>query len=383
MDLQDSIRDEFPALEEKAFLDAACVSILPARAGKALDSFTSQLVNPTAGGATIHHIWMDQQRELARPQLASMLRTGVDSIALIESTTHGLNITAQVIPWQRGDEVIMCDLEFLQVAIPFVKLAETSGVVPVFVNHKDGIADVDMFSKAVSPRTRAIVVSSTQWSNGYRIDLAGLAGLARSAGAWLVVDGIQQAGAVPFELDGIDFLVAGGHKWLNAPPASWGYLALDTPNGGWGNYFTTPGITPDRNYTFPRKGKSFEIGGTGNYPGAIALGKSVELVNEFGIGNAAGRIWDLGDRLIEGLKKLDVKLETPFSRENRAGIISFTFGDRDRDRACMEYLLDRNVWVAQRYTANTGGIRVSVHYFNNEDDISRLLAGTAAFIKNG
>lgn len=392
-------RSEFPALKDKIFLDAACVSILPARAGQAISDFTAQLIDPSACGATEHHIWMDEQREQARPSLATMLGTDTNHVALIESTTHGLNIAAQSIPWSRGDEIVMCDLEFLQVAIPFVKLAETAGVKPVFVNHKDGIADVEMFSNASSSRTKAIVVSSTQWSNGYRIDLCGLAELARSVGAWLVVDGIQQAGAVPIDLDGIDFLIAGGHKWLNAPmgtgflylsdrvlnelePASWGYLALDTPDGGWGNYFTTPEITPDRKYTFPRTAKCFEIGGTSNYPGAVALGQSVELLNECGINDAAENIWQLGDHLIEGLKMLGVNLQTPFGRENRAGIISYSTASRKRDIACLDFLLDRNIWVAQRYTSNTGGIRVSIHYFNNQDDIDQLLDETTSFLKN-
>ncbi|MEX2488645.1 MAG: aminotransferase class V-fold PLP-dependent enzyme, partial [Pseudomonadales bacterium] len=389
-------RHEFPALKNSVFLDAACVSIMPQRAQEAVDEFTARLVNPVCYGATEHHIWMDQQREAARPEVAAMLGTDSDHVALIESTTHGLNIAAQAIPWQSGDEIVMCNLEFLQVAIPFVKLAERAGVKPVFVDHENGIADVARFKKAVSKRTRAIVVSSTQWSNGYRVDLAGLAELARSVGAWLVVDGIQQAGAIPLEIDGVDFLIAGGHKWLNAPmgmgfmyvsdrvlaeldPPGWGYLALDTPEGGWGRYFTTPEITPDRQYTFPRVAKRFEIGGTGNYPGAIALAKSVQIVNECGLENTASVIWDLGDRLIEGLKKLDLQLETPFPRENRAGIISFSLGNRDRDQACMEFLLDQNIWVAQRYTANTGGVRISVHYFNNESDIDMLLSETARF----
>ncbi|MFQ5635709.1 MAG: aminotransferase class V-fold PLP-dependent enzyme, partial [Gammaproteobacteria bacterium] len=258
-------------------------------------------------------------------------------------------------------------------------------------------AGVDAFGEVLTPKTRAIVISSTQWTSGYRIDLARLAELARSVNAWLVVDGIQQAGAVPFDLDGVDFLIAGGHKWLNSPmgtgflylsarvleqlePASWGYFALEPPDGGWGNYFATPDITPDRDYEYVRTAKRFEIGGTSNYPGAIALGKSMEIVNRFGIDAAAARIWDLGDRLIEGLQSLDLRLETPFDRSRRAGIISFTTGDRGRDRACLDALLDRRIYVAHRYTANSGGVRTSIHYFNNEDDVDQLLDVTRTFL---
>ncbi len=390
-------RAEFPFLKNKVFLDAACVSVLPSRAGQAVNEFVTELVEPSSRCATEHHIWMDGMREAAMPQLATMLDCGRDQLAYVESTTHGLNIAAQAIPWTKGDEVVMCDLEFLQVAIPFVKLAEQAGVNPVFVKHENGRADVAAFAAAVTPRTRAIVVSSTQWTSGYRIDLSGLAELARSVNAWLVVDGIQQAGAIPFALDGVDFMVAGGHKWLNSPmgtgimylskrvleelePASWGYFALEPPQGGWGNYFATPSITPDRQYDYVRTARRFEIGGTSNYPGAIALGKSQEIVNELGIDNVAAHIWALGDRLIEGLGPLDLRLETPFDSSHRAGIISFTTGALERDRECLDFLLDRGIYVAHRYTANTGGVRVSIHYFNNEDDIDQLLDATRTFL---
>jgi selenocysteine lyase/cysteine desulfurase len=393
-----AVRAEFPGLADRVFLDAACVSLLPRRADEAVRRFSAELVRPSARNATAHHIWMDEQKSAAVPQVARLLGVEADRIALIESTSHGLNIAAQSIPWSAGDEIVLCDLEYLQVAIPFVMLAQARAVKPVFLAHRDGVVDAAAFAAAIGPRTRAVVVSSTQWSNGYRIDLPVLADACRTAGAWLIVDAIQQAGAVPVETEGVDFLMAGGHKWLNAPmgcgflclsrrvldnlePASWGYLALEPPAGGWGAYFTTPSITPDRRYDFVRSAQRFEIGGTANYPGAIALARSVELVNEIGIDRAGRRVWDLGERLQEGLRRLPVRLETPFPRTSRAGIVSFTAGSRERDAACLEFLLARDICVAQRYTAHTGGIRVSVHYFNDEDDIDRLLAVTGEFCR--
>lgn len=392
-----AVRAEFPALADRVFLDAACVSLLPRRADEAVRRFSGELTRPGARNATLHHIWMDEQKATAAPQVATLLGVDAGRIALVESTSHGLNIAAQSIPWAAGDEVLMCNLEFLQVAIPFVQLAPARGIRPVFIEHREGVVDAAAFAAAMTPRTRAVVVSSTHWSNGYRIDLPALAEACRDAGVWLVVDAIQQAGAVPVESEGIDFLIAGGHKWLNAPmgtgflcvsqrvldtlePISWGYLALEPPAGGWGAYFTTPDITPDRSYDFVRTAQRFEIGGTANYPGAIALAKSLELVNEVGIRRAGERVWELGDRLQEGLRRLPLRLETPFPRDRRAGILAFSCGSRAQDAACLEFLLARDVCVAQRYTARTGGIRVSVHYFNNEDDVDRLLAVTADFV---
>ncbi len=47
---------------------------------------------------------------------------------MVESTTHGLNVIAAAIPFQPHENVVICDLEFLQVAIPWLKLAERGGI---------------------------------------------------------------------------------------------------------------------------------------------------------------------------------------------------------------------------------------------------------------
>src|SRR5438552_1951090 len=116
-----------------------------------------------------------------------------------------------------------------------------------------------------------ILLSSVQWSNGFRADLAAFSELARQRDVILVVDAIQQLGAIGLDIGRtpVDFLVCGGHKWLNAPvgrgfmyvhprmvdrfePAGWGYLNIDPPpqlsgssaneRQGWAEYFATPDI---------------------------------------------------------------------------------------------------------------------------------------------
>ena len=386
-----AVRAQFPGLADRTFLDAACVSLTPSTAEDAVTRFARELTRPSHRNASEHHLWMDGTREEAAGHVAGLLGVERRNVALVESTTHGLNIAAQSIPWREGDEVVMCNLEFLQVAIPFVQLSKTHGVRPVFLEHEAGVVPASAYAAAINERTRAVVLSSVQWCNGYRVDLEAVAEACRARGVWLVVDAVQQAGAVPLPTDGVDFMLAGGHKWLNAPmgtgfaalsdrvldelqPSSWGYLNLTTPEGGWVNYFTTPTITPDRDYAFTDSAKRFEIGGTGNYPGAVCLSESLRITNEVGVAQSAERIWSLGERLQEGLRSLDVRLETPFERENRAGIITFHCGSRERDGACLERLLAEGISVSQRYTSGVGGVRVSIHYYNNEDDVERLLA---------
>jgi cysteine desulfurase / selenocysteine lyase len=351
--------------------------------------------------STTHHIALDKARSAAVREGARLLEADVDEIALVESTTHGLNILAAALPFEPDDNVVIADLEFLQVAIPWLKLAERGDIADVrLARNIDGALPVEAFAGLVDRRTRAVVVSSVQWTNGYRVDLHSLADLCRANDALLIVDAIQQLGAVRLGAHETraDAIVAGGHKWLNAPfgcglmyirrstwprlrMSSWGYMGLSAPEGGWGRSFATPDATPMRTYDFPSRAKSFEINGTSNYPGAIGLGASLWLINELGIGAIQEHVLALAGRLHEGLSRLGVRVVTRPEPDVRSGITTFEVsGRRDDNEAFLHELLDERVYVAMRYTSKVGGIRVSTHFYNDDEDIERLLGVSARLL---
>ena len=258
--------------------------------------------------------------------------------------------------------------------------------------NRGGALPVEAFAEHVDDDTRAVIVSSVQWTNGFAVDLDGLADLCRAHGALLVVDAIQQLGATRLSVKDTpaDVVVAGGHKWLNAPfgcgllyvrrstlpelrMPSWGYLGLEPPEGGWGHYFATPETSPVRIYDFPTEAKSLEINGTANYPGAVGLGASLELINACGIATIEEHVLELTDRLHEELPRLGVRVVTRPERAARSGITTFEVSDvAAENEAFLQALLDERIYVAMRYTSGVGGIRVSTHLYNDHDDLDRL-----------
>ena len=169
----------------------------------------------------------------------------------MESTTHGLNLAGRGLPLEPGSQVLVGEMEFLQVAMPWVMMKE-KGIEVLQVAAPGGRVLPEVYEKYITPKTRLIALSSTSWNNGFRCDMQAFSELCRKHNLYLVVDAIQNLGAVRFypdELD-IDMMVAGGHKWLNAPygcgimyisprvidaikPTDWGYLNLEDPEGGW------------------------------------------------------------------------------------------------------------------------------------------------------
>lgn len=388
----DNVREQFPAVQEMTFLDAAAVGIAPRGAVLSIKKFAEMTMIHPERSSTRHHLLMDEMREEARPQVARLINADEDEIALVESTTQGLSIAADAIPLKRGDRVILCDLEFMQVAVPWYQKQKDEGIAIDVVHNRKGMIHVEDIAEKVGAGARVVAISSVQWTNGFRCDLEALSSLCRDRGLWLVVDGIQQIGAIAFDVKKtpVDFLACGGHKWLNSPfgtgflyirrevipeinPPLAGYLNIETPEGGWGNYLQTPSLSPLREYRFIDQARRYEVGGTANYPGAIGLAVSLGLINELGPSRVTKHIYRLTDCLISGCETLKVDVITPRGPKYRSGIVTLSMGSHEKNLALLDYLREHDVIVSVRYTSNVGGVRVSCHFYNSIHDINRLL----------
>lgn len=387
-----SARQHFPGLLGKVFLDAACISLAPRPAVEAVQKFLDLSMTCPHESATAQHIVMDEMRAAARPAAARLINAHEDEIALVESTTHGLSLAADAIPLDPGDRVLLCDLEFMEVAIPWVQKKKDRIEIDV-VPSRNGEIHIEDIAARLTPRTKVVAVSSVQWTNGYRLDLAALSRLCRDRKTWLLVDAIQQLGAVPLDVQQtpVDFLACGGHKWLNAPfgcgflyirrdmlaklrPSLTGYLSVQDPPGGWGEYFQTPTTTPVQDYAFVSAARRFETGGTANYPGAVGLAASLNLIHGLGQQPIAEHVFSLTEQLLAGLDRLPVTVVTPRARQNRSGIVTFSVGSAEENVRLMNRLLEKRILVSVRYTSNVGGVRVSCHFYNSAEDIETLLA---------
>lgn len=384
-------RDQFPALARKTFLDAACASLAPRAAAEAIAAFLADVQECPHPSSTAFHVALDAARDTARPEAAALIGARTDEIALVENTSHGLTAAARALPLGAGDQILVPDLEYLQVPLAWRQSPGSDPDIRL-VPHGGGQLPVERFADAATPRTRAVVMSSVQWSNGYRADLEAIGALCRERGWFFVVDAIQQLGAFRLDVTRVpaDIVVCGGHKWLNAPfgagfmyvrsssrdrlrPPVAGYLAVQPPPGGWAEYFRTPDISPLQPVALTHDARLYETGGTGNYPGAAGLRASLRLLNDIGPATLDAHIRGLTDALIDGLRGLPVTLVTPADPRCRSGIVTFSLGDVRREAALIEHLMDARIMVSHRYTSGVGGVRVSCHVYNNRADIDRLL----------
>ncbi len=392
------IQREFPGLSGKAYLNAGALSVAPQRAIQAMErmvAIASAQVDANSG-----QIWgeFDAMLKSARQNAAWLINADESEIALAESTTRGMTIAADAIPLAKGDRVLLCDMEYPAVALPWVQKQLTVGVEIDVIPNRNGEVRVEDFAARITPRTKVIAISSVQWTSGYHCDLRALSELCREHGIFLVVDAIQQLGAIPLDVKATpaDFIACGGHKWLNSPFGmgflyvnretmprlnllTTGLMGTVPPEGGWGAYLESPDAQAVRGYRFLDEARRYEVGGTTNFGGAAALGLSLSLIRELGKDAIAEQVHTLTDHLVAELARIGVRVVTELDREHRAGIVAFDLGSAERNRKLAKDLESKKIIVSVRYSARVGGVRVCCHFYNSAEDIDRLIEAIHAF----
>lgn len=221
----------FPLLEPRAYLNHAGVSPPsdPVRnaAREAVDDFARR--GGDAVGAAL------ERRARLRGRIAELLGAAPEDVALTGNTSAGIQAVALDFPWRRGDRVLLLDGEFPANVTPWQQAAATFGLtvelIPVAAflrSEEEGLALLDA---ALSRGVRLVAVSAVQFRSGLRMPIAAMASRCAAAGAEIFVDAVQAAGCVPLDVRGLDYLAAGGHKWLMAPLGS-GFLYVRPERAG-------------------------------------------------------------------------------------------------------------------------------------------------------
>lgn len=359
----DDIRKQFPVTENTAYLNTAAAGPLSLQAAAAATTYYQQMLS----GGDLH--WDDwlAQRESVRKSIAEFINAEPDEIALTTNTSSGMNVIIDALEG-RG-EVLSCELEFPTTTLPWMNRR-----IPVhLLQTVGGELRFDDLRHAMTERTGIIALSHVQYSNGFRINLEQL-GQVKAHHA-LVVNAAQSAGV--FEIDvkrmKIDALCATGHKWLlsgygsgfvylsrelmaRSKPRAIGWLSVEDPYSDRNNEIHLRHDAAART----------ELG-CPHFAGMFALGASVDFMLEIGTGRIQERALALNRFLTESLLAAGLRVLSPLGDESRS---AETLVAAEHPAAVVAQLSERGIIVTQK----PQGIRVATQFFNNEEDVGRLVS---------
>lgn len=358
-------RTQFPVVERMLFLNHASEApvAMPVLT-RVNEYFDVAMGDPDAAPMSVGRV-----KEL----LAELLGGAPAQYAAMPNTGTALGIVANGLDWQPGDNVVVPDEEYPANVLPWLALAHR-GVEVRRVPLRDLRVTPDAVEALCDHRTKVVAVSAVEFLSGFRNDLKALSRIAHDRDALFVIDGIQQAGAMPLnvEADGIDVLAAGGYKWLLGPigtgfayfspramervrPVLPGARSLNVGPVGWTGMAETA--------------QRYE---TGCLPFSLYHGwtAGLEMLLAAGTEQIERHLIRLTDRIIDGLNAKQIPILSPTAHEGeRSGIIVFTTGTPEANDAVVKRLYAQGIVIAIRL----GRLRVSPHFYNTAADIDRFL----------
>lgn len=310
----------------------------------------------------------------AKDKLANLINVKPSEIAWSSNVSDSLNVLAQGLKWNHGDEIILNNIEFPSNIYPFLNLKK-KGVNVLFAKAEEGIIDLPQLEKLISPRTKLISISLVQFLTGYRANLKEIGELCKKNNIIFCVDGIQGVGAVNIDVIdcNIDFFAGGSHKWLmGLQGLGYFYLSprisdqIDQKNIGWTSV-KNPWNLLDYNIELLENAEKFQ-NGTLPRIAIIALNASLSLLERYGYEKVEKQILDNSTYLIEQLKENGFKpiLEN-VKRNNLSGIVSFY---HDSSENVVLELEKKNIVCSVR----EGLIRVAPHFYNIKDEFDFLVS---------
>jgi len=365
-------RREYAGLADCRYLNQASLGLIPR---VSVEASTRFLVDVAQHG----NLRLSDQAEAEildslRAAAAKLLGAPVASVAVVGGASEGLGQIAALLSRPDG-EVILVPSDFPSVTYPWLAAHERSGM---RIRWVPDVASKDLTQsliEAISERTTAVCVSAVQFSTGTQVDVAAIVARARSVGARVVVDVTQMAGAIPVTMStwGADALVCSGYKWLSAPggvallAVCEDLAAAIPPLVGWKGSAEPFDFRPTE-LLLAGDARRFELS-TMSYSAASGLLASINLLSEIGLSSIKEHANRLAERLVEWTAPLGWTPHRPLTDESACGhLVSLRHPTAAVEDVQAALGREHRIITSSR----VGGIRVSLHIYNSEDDVRAL-----------
>lgn len=336
-----------------------------------------------------------ERSEAVYASIATLIGAHADEIALVESATRAWDMAfyALASTFRPGDVVLTSRSEYASNVLGALHVARRTGAeVEVIPDDEDGAVSVDALRArlAVGPPVRLVMLSWIPTQSGLVNPAAAVGAATRAAGVPFLLDACQAVGQLPVDVEalGCDFLSATGRKFLRAPRGT-AFLYVRRP---WIERLDPPCVdvhaarwTAGDTFTVRDDARRFESW-EHSVAGRLGLGAAADQALALGAEAIARRVLALGTSLREQLAaQPGVTVRDP-GRE-RCGIVTFTVDGGDPFALATSLREDGvNISVSTvdfaRFDLEARGLaavdRASVHYYNTDEELTRLVDAVAA-----
>lgn len=370
--MNQEIRRLFPAAQKYTYLNSAAFAPVPTCSVRAI---TSQLEDVSDNGSINLDDWCATKKR-ARKLAAEMLGARSDQIAFMRNTSDGLSSVALGMNWKKGDNIVTFAGEFPANFYPWRTIRDEFGVEIRTCAEMGGRIDSDELTSLIDENTKLVSISAVQYSSGFRINLERVGQAARRADALFAVDIIQAFGVLPFDLPAqfVDIASGASYKWLCSPEGCGIFYLSDRALArikrtctGWQSV-ENPWDFENLEQKFKPNMLAWETGMCGS---ALFYGleQSLKLLSETGAEKIAAYLEKLTDFLCEIMPAERYEIVSSRAGGEKSQIVSIKSRNNLSSCEVAEHLRRENIIVSSRGNR----VRIAPHFFNNFEDIERLI----------
>jgi selenocysteine lyase/cysteine desulfurase len=144
-------------------------------------------------------------------------------IAIVPSASYGMASAARNVPMQSGQKILVVEEQFPSNYYSWDRLCQERGGKMEVITATDSIRRSETWNEkiiaAIDEQVVVVALGHVHWADGTLFDLEAIREACDRVGAYLIIDGTQSVGALPFDVQKIrpDALICAGYKWLLGP----------------------------------------------------------------------------------------------------------------------------------------------------------------------
>jgi selenocysteine lyase/cysteine desulfurase len=355
-------------------------------------SISRSLINLNNGGvcpsprvvteALVHYIWESEQapvytmwrvleprKELVRKGLARLFGSDPEEIAIVRNASEAMEILLFGLDLESGDEVLTTTHDYGRMKTTLDQRRRREGIdikmIPVPTPPDNMEQLVDGFRKAITPKTKMILMCHQVNITGQIFPVKAICDLAREHGIEVVVDGAHSFAQFEFDHSdiGCDYFGTSLHKWLLAPKGTGMlYVRREKIKKVWPLMAAREEQDNDI--------RKFEEIGTHPAAPILAIGEALTFHNTIGSERKEARLRYLKDYWATRLMNHEnIRLHTSLDPEMSCAIATVEIVGVD-PRALGDYLWDEHrIIVAPIMHEEFQGLRVTPNLYSTLEEL--------------
>lgn len=383
-----ALRADTPGCVELLHANNAGTSLQPRQVTRAVLDYLT--LEQERGGYEAA-IASDAQIRGVYDDIGRLIGAGPHQIAITDSATRAWGLAFAGVTFRPGDRILTSMAEYASNYIAFLQLQER---VPVTVtpvpDDASGQLSLRALADLLDDRVRLVAVTHVPTNGGLVNPAQGIGEIVADSPALYLLDACQSVGQVPIDVQAlkVDILTTTGRKYLRAPRGT-GFLYVgdralcelrppvcDLFGAEW---------TGGNTYSLREDARRFELFES-NLAAKLGLGAAARYAVEVGVERSWHRIRSLAERLRHALDA-EPGITVVDQGETRCGIVTFTRQGREPAELAAQLREQKiNIWHTSVESARLdmerrglrSVVRASLHYFNSESEIDRLVEAVAA-----